>query len=147
MIPKKETCKDFENNKAEILLEVMAFERFIFKNIKARKKWQVMVMTESNDEITCCVIAFAVRWAKIMQFIMSQNESVTVADIADKTSYIADFQESFEGLNGGIIYDNAVIMLCEYWKYGNELRKWHNSQLGYEGEGIASPTVTTNHLD
>jgi hypothetical protein len=41
------------------------------------------------------------------------------------------------------MYGYAVNALSQSWKYGEELRKWHNTDYGYEGDGIVNPAVLT----
>jgi len=42
------------------------------------------------------------------------------------------------------MYGCAVSMLSQCWKYGEELRRWHNKEWGHEDtDGIVNPAVLT----
>lgn len=61
-----------------------------------------------------------------------------IVDIADSTSREADI----EGITG-FMYGCAVNALSQLWKYGEELRKWHNKEYNYEGDGVVNPAILT----
>lgn len=69
---------------------------------------------------------------------MAKHEGVTVAQIADKASRAADI----DGITG-FMYGCAVNVLSQVWKYGEELRRWHNKEYDYEGDGVVNPAVLT----
>jgi len=73
-----------------------------------------------------------------MQYLMAKHEGVTVAKIADKASHAADI----DGVTG-FMYGCAVNVLSQVWKHGEELRKWHNKEYDYEGDGVVNPAVLT----
>ena len=37
----------------------------------------------------------------------------------------------------------AVSILSQWWKYGEEVREWHNKEYNYEGDGVVNPAVLT----
>lgn len=59
-------------------------------------------------------------------------------DIADKTSHEADT----EGITG-FMYGCAVNALSQLWEYGEELRRWHNKEYNYDGDGVVNPAILT----
>lgn len=59
-----------------------------------------------------------------------------IVDIADSTSREADT----EGITG-FMYGCAVNALSQLWEYGEELRKWHNKEYNYEGDGVVNPAI------
>ena len=84
---------------------------------------------------------YAERWAEMMENIIesSTDEPMKViVDNADRLSHEADT----EGITG-FMYGCAVSILSHCWKYGEELRKWHNKVYNYEGDGIVNPAVLT----
>ncbi len=98
---------------------------------------------ESNqDGYGSAVLAYAERWARLMQIEMAQGKRLE--DVADAASSEADL----EGITG-FMYGCAVSMLSQCWKYGEQLRRWHNvkTQLGNEGEkanesgGVLNPAL------
>ena len=84
---------------------------------------------------------YAERWAEMMENLIesSTDESMKVIiDNADRLSHEADT----EGITG-FMYGCAVSILSQCWKYGEELRKWHNKEYNYEGDGVVNPAVMT----
>lgn len=69
-----------------------------------------------------------------MQVEMSKGK--TLKDVAEKTS----FEMGFLGTTG-FMYGAAVSVLSQCWKYGEELRKWHNKEYNHEGEGVVNPAI------
>lgn len=61
----------------------------------------------------------------------------TAAEAAQITQYEANI-----GLGiTRFMYGCAVETLCEFWKYGEELRMWHNQKYDYSGEGIVNSAI------
>jgi hypothetical protein len=61
-----------------------------------------------------------------------------IKDIASETSHLADT----EGITG-FMYGAAVSILAQCWIHGEELRKWHNGEYNYDGEGTVNPAILT----
>lgn len=59
-----------------------------------------------------------------------------IVDNADKLSNEADV----EGITG-FIYGCAVSILSQCWKYVEFLRKWHNGEYNYDGDGVVNPAI------
>ncbi len=97
-----------------------------FKDEEAEKKWKQWV--ENNSESSCVnsIVTYARRWAKYMQYLMEKHNK-TVAEIADNAS-------SLSGVDDMTLYMHirVVAILAQCWKYGEELRKWHNRKWGEE---------------
>lgn len=85
------------------------------------------------------VITFAERWARLMQLEIANGQKLE--DIAYTTTQEADT----EGISG-FMYGAAVSTLASCWKYGDQLRRWHNinTQLGDEGERANETGGTLN---
>ena len=47
-----------------------------------------------------------------------------------------------EGITG-FMYGCAVNILSQCWEYGEVLRKWHNKEYDYEGDGVVNPAIMT----
>lgn len=62
----------------------------------------------------------------------------TIMENADHLSHEADT----EGITG-FMYGCAVNILSQCWEHGEELRKWHNKEYDYEGEGVVNPAILT----
>jgi len=107
------------------------------------KKW-ADAKQKNSDPYGGAVMQYAERWARIMESRINAGQSLS--DCADETSNIADS----EGLTG-FMYGCAVSTISEHWKYGEDLRRWHNkdSQIGTEGDeanesgGVLNPALLT----
>lgn len=99
-----------------------------------KKAWDRMVEVNSKDTYGMGVVKYVRCRAKCMQKLIAKGESVV--EIAEQASYDCDI----EGITG-FIYGCAVNALTKSWKYGEELRKWHNKDYGYEGDGVFNPVV------
>ena len=81
------------------------------------------------------IMQYLERWASMMEKEIAGG--ATVAEAAQRTRYEAD-----KGLGiTGFMYGCAVKTLSEFWKYGEELRAWHNLQYDYAGEGVVNPAI------
>lgn len=98
------------------------------------KEYAEFVQINSKDFYSRGVVNYAERWATLME--KEIENGARVADIADKTSNIADT----DGITG-FMYGCAVSTLSHLWEYGDDLRKWHNGEYNYEGEGVVNPAV------
>jgi hypothetical protein len=76
------------------------------------------------------VLDFAEKWADLMEIRIGNGEELE--SVAKETS----FQASKELGLSGFQYNAGVVMLVGCWKYGEELRIWHNldTQISDEGE-------------
>lgn len=102
---------------------------------KEYKDW----LDKNTDPYGRGCFAYAERWAEMMENLIesSTDEPMKViVDNADRLSHEADV----EGITG-FMYGCAVSILSQCWKYGEELRKWHNKEYNYEGDGVVNPAV------
>lgn len=104
--------------------------------IGTEKEFEQFVEINSKDFYSLGVINYLKRWADLME--KEIENGAKVADIADKTSHIADT----EGITG-YMYGCAVSALSHFWEYGEELRKWHNKKYNHDGEGVVNPAIIT----
>ena len=81
-------------------------------------------------------VSYAKEWARAMQFEIKQGNKLV--DIADATSREADY----DGITG-FMYGASVAILSKCWKYGEDLRKWHNKEYNHEGDGVVNPAIIT----
>ena len=119
----------------EEIIRIDETTEMMFKDDAAKKLWDKMVANNS-DPYGIGVVEYARRWAKYMQTLIAEGKSVM--EIAKQASYDADI----EGITG-FMYGCAVRSLSQCWKYGEELRKWHNKDYGCEGDGVVNPAVLT----
>lgn len=107
-----------------------------FKDEESKKFWEKLVEANSKGFYSISYVRYTRRWAKCMQKLISEGK--TVAEIAKKTS---DYCDAVEGVTG-FMHGCAVNALSHYWKYGDELLKWHNAQknMAIMGDDIVNPT-------
>lgn len=86
------------------------------------------------------VYTFAERWADLMEkkIETTGDPEKTIAENAKRLSRKADT----EGISG-FMYGCAVSILSSCWEYGEILRKWHNKEYDYEGDGVVNPAILT----
>ena len=102
------------------------------------KKWY---KKNSKDPYSLACFKYANIWAEMLENAIenSTDEPMKViVDNADRLSHEADT----EGITG-FMYGMAVSILSQCWKYGEELRKWHNKEYNYDGDGVVNPAVLT----
>ena len=106
--------------------------------IKAGKEkdFEKFVEVNSKDGYSFGVVKYVKRWAELME--KEIENGLKVFDIADRTSSEADT----EGITW-FMYGCAVSVLSQYWEYGEELRRWHNGEYNYEGDGVINPAIIT----
>jgi hypothetical protein len=103
-----------------------------FSNIE---DWE-LGKSKNTDGYGACIYEYVEGWAKLMQVEMSKGK--LLKDVAEKTS----FEMGFLGITG-FMYGASVQVLSQCWKYGEELRKWHNKEYNHEGEGVVNPAILT----
>lgn len=103
--------------------------------LKNKEGWEQFV-TINNDPYSSGVVRYAERWANMMEEELESGK--TLIEIADTTSSKADT----EGITG-YMYGCAVSVLSQVWEHGEELRKWHNKEYGYSGDGTVNPAIIT----
>lgn len=96
---------------------------------------------KNSDPYGRACFTYAERWAEMLETAIENSEDdpeKVITDNADKLSHEADA----EGITG-FMYGMAVSILSQCWYYGETLRKWHNKEYNYKGEGVANPAVLT----
>ena len=93
-----------------------------FKDDVAKAAWEHWVEVNSNDVYSLCLVTYACRWAKYMQHLMAKH-SKAIYQIADNASHVT----GVEGITR-FMYECAVAVLSDCWKYGEQLRKWHDKK-------------------
>lgn len=106
--------------------------------IKAGKEkdFERFVEVNSKDFYSLGVVNYVKRWAELME--KEIENGAKLLDIAKRTSNEADT----EGITG-YMYGCAVNILSQMWEHGEELRRWHNKEYNYEGDGVVNPAVIT----
>ncbi len=122
----KKEKEDFEAATKDVELEL--------KNAEGWKKAREI----NSDGYGGAALDYAEGWAKLMQIEMAKGK--TLIECADYTQKGV----SFLGITG-FQYGAAVSTLAQTWKYGEELRRWHNSKYGVKDDspGTVNPAVLT----
>ena len=96
---------------------------------------------KNSDPYGRACFTYAERWAEMMEKEIDEskeNAMKVIVDNAEKLRHEADK----EGITG-FMYGIAVRILSLYWEYGECLRKWHNKEYEYDGDGVVNPAVIT----
>ena len=84
---------------------------------------------------------YAEDWAEKLEKLIEESTDdaqKVIIDNAKQTSHEADT----DGITG-FMYGVAVSILSKCWEYGEYLRKCHNKEYDYEGDGVVNPAVIT----
>lgn len=127
---KQELYKKESKNKKSILFEKIKDEILELNDIDGWNDYR----DKNSDPYGKAIFEYAEIWAKLMQ--IKNKNGISIIDCADKTSHEADY----DGITG-FMYGAAVQILSTYWKHGEQLRKWHNKEYKYDGDGIVNPAV------
>jgi len=94
------------------------------------------VKVNSTDSYSLGVVKYMLRWAEMME--NEINQGLSVSSAAEKTQFSADT----EGITI-FMYGCAVKALSQLWEHGEALRRWHNKEYGYDGDGCVNPAILT----
>lgn len=114
-------------------LKAITTRRLIMKILKGKEQDYKDWYNKNSDPYGHACFTYAERWAEMLENAIenSPDEPMKVIlDNADELSREADT----EGITG-FMYGMAVSILSQCWEYGEELRKWHNKEYNYEGDG------------
>ena len=103
---------------------------------QAYKDW----LDKNTDPYGRACFTYAERWAEMLEKKIDEvgDAEKAILENADQLSHEADV----EGITG-FMYGMAVSILSQCWEYGEELRKWHNKEYDYEGDGVLNPAILT----
>lgn len=87
------------------------------------------------------IFTFAERWAELMEDAIEISEASTMEVIIKRADDLCSVADT-EGITG-YMYGAAVSILSQAWEYGEELRKWHNKEYNYDGDGVVNPAIIT----
>lgn len=110
------------------------------KIIKGKEKEYKDWYNKNSDEYGRACFTYAERWAELLEAEINKSNDVMkcFVDNADRLSHEADT----EGITG-FMYGCAVSILSQSWEYGEYLRKWHNKEYDYDGDGVVNPAIMT----
>ena len=96
---------------------------------------------KNSDPYGRACFTYAERWAGMMEEKIKASEDDEMKVIVDNAKQLS-YEADKEGITG-FMYGVAVSILSQCWEYGECLRKWHNKEYGYDGDGIVNPAVIT----
>jgi hypothetical protein len=110
------------------------------KIIKGKEKEYKDWYDKNSDGYSRACFTYAEKWAELLEAEIDNSNDVMkcFVDNADRLSREADT----EGITG-FMYGCAVSILSQCWEYGEYLRKWHNKEYGYDGDGVVNPAIMT----
>ena len=111
------------------------------KILKEKEQDYQVGYNNNLDSYGHAIYTFAERWAELLEKAIEEstdNPQKVIVDNADKLCTKADL----EGITG-FMYGAAVSILSQCWEYGEYLRKWHNKEYDYEGDGVVNPALLT----
>lgn len=122
---------------ARAIHEALATPAFTFAE-GTLAEWGEFVARNSQDGYSAAIVAFARKWAEIMEPQLAAGAKF--ADIARKAKNEADT----DGITGAM-YGAAVATLAHFWEYGDALRQWHNGAFGQpNAQGTVNPAILTS---
>ena len=98
-------------------------------------------LCQNTDPYGRACFTYAERWAEMLENLIESSADEPMKVIVDN-AYRLSHEADVEGITG-FMYVCAVNVLSKCWKYGEELRKWHNKEYNYEGDGVVNPVVLT----
>ena len=113
--------------KEEVEDEIMEIEKeikFDFKDDAAQKEWRDLLDKNEESFYGTSILRYARRMGKYMQKYMTSGDEDDLRILFEEATQFCDF----EGKYSGVAYNEAVICLAKYWKYGGVLKKllWPN---------------------
>ena len=96
---------------------------------------------KNNDQYGRACFTYAERWAEMMEEKIKASEDDEMKVIVDNAKQLS-YEADTEGITG-FMYGVAVSILSQCWEYGECLRKWHNKDYEYDGDGVVNPAVIT----
>lgn len=87
------------------------------------------------------IFTFAERWAELMENAIENSEDSPMEVIIKRADGLSDIADT--EVITGYMYGCAVHILSLCWEYGEFLRKWHNKEYNYDGDGVVNPAILT----
>lgn len=116
--------KEFRKNAVQRkIVEVDDSTKLEFKNEYSEGCWNFLLECNADNIRNQFILKFARRLGKYMQHLMHVHNK-TVFDIAKQSANLCGVDQL-----SGVDYNSAIHVLEGCWKYGDELREWHNIDL------------------
>lgn len=102
------------------------------------KNWK----DKNEDSYGRAIFNYLECWANLMETEIENQTDKTPEQIIPECANELSSKADVEGITG-FMYGAAVQILSKEWEYGEILRKWHNGEYNYEGEGTVNPAIIT----
>ena len=96
---------------------------------------------KNSDSYSRACFTYAERWAELLETKI-ENSDKEISEVFKKYAEEYSHKADTEGISG-FMYGVAIQILSMEWEYGEYLRKWHNKEYDYEGEGTVNPAILT----
>ena len=124
-------------------MEASAVAEFTKSNQEA---WDADYNANKNDGYGAAALSFANRFARFLETKINEGLAVgkTVRQVLEESGNEMSHVADVEGITG-FMYGCAVGCLVRCWKYGEDLRKWHNKEYGVneDAKGVVNPAILT----
>lgn len=94
---------------------------------------------KNSDGYGRACFTYAERWAEMMEEKIEESPDDVMKVIVDN-AFKLSMEADEEGITG-FMYGCAVSILSQCWTYGEFLRKWHNGEYNYDGDGVVNPAI------
>lgn len=85
---------------------------------------------------------FADMWAQLLENEIDKGDDI-MQIIIDEANETCDIADKCAGGITYLMYGRGVNILSQCWEYGEYLRKWHNKEYNYDGDGVVNPAILT----
>lgn len=109
------------------------------KIIEGKEKEYKDWYDKNSDGYSRACFTYAERWGEMMEEKIEESSDDIMKVIVDN-AYKLSNEADVEGITG-YMYGCAVSILSQCWKYGEFLRKWHNGEYNYNGNGVVNPAI------
>lgn len=111
------------------------------KIVKGKEQEYKEWYDKNSDPYSRECFTYAERWAGMMEEKIKASEDDEMKVIVDNAAQLS-VEADEEGITG-FMQGAAVSILSQYWEYGECLKKWHNKEYKYDGDGVVNPAVIT----
>lgn len=93
----------------------------------------------NKDGYSRRIITFAADAAQLAEQLLDEDPTRPFEQVIDEALKAADY----DGITG-FMYGAAISELSRNWKFGDQLKAWHNAQYGVkDAQGVVNPAILT----
>ena len=117
------------------------FEVVNMKIVNGKEKEYKDWYDKNSDPYSRACFTYAERWAEMLEELIKESDDSPFKVIVDNAERLSNEADT-EGITG-FMYGCAISILSQSWEYGEWLRKWHNKEYNYDGDGVVNPAIMT----